>query len=68
MNAKVTIDAICCWLHTRDIIAIKLQFVVFHDYIHALSGLRIMSRIQTISFKLKKRHQYGDINAGNVVD
>ena len=52
MNTKVTIDAICSWLHIRDI---KLQFVVFYDYIHALSGLSIMSKIQTISFKLKAK-------------
>ena len=67
VNANVTIDAICCWVHTRDIIPIKLQFVVFHDHMHALSGLGIMSKIQTI-FLNKNRHQYRDINACNVVD
>ena len=51
VNANVTIDAICCWVHTRDIIPIELQFVVFHDHMHALSGLGIMSKIQTIFFK-----------------
>ena len=51
VNANVTIDAICRWVHTRDIIPIKLQFVVFHDHMHALSGLSIMSEIQTIFFK-----------------
>ena len=46
VNTNVTVDAICCWVHTRDIIPIKLQFVVFHDHMHALSGLGICPKFK----------------------